>query len=77
MVGLAFPGVPGLPHFGHAGPVAWAITNAMADYQDLYREQLRRDGDAALVREARPAGNPRPAPPRTIEVRGGPPNRSR
>ncbi|WP_426764248.1 penicillin acylase family protein [Pseudarthrobacter sp. 1G09] len=43
-VGLAFPGVPGLPHFGHAGAAAWAVTNAMADYQDLYREQLRRDG---------------------------------
>lgn len=44
VVGLAFPGVPGLPHFGHAGDAAWAVTNAMADYQDLYREQLRRDG---------------------------------
>lgn len=44
VVGLAFPGVPGLPHFGHTGTAAWAVTNAMADYQDLYREQLRRDG---------------------------------
>ncbi|MET9493864.1 GNAT family N-acetyltransferase [Streptomyces sp. NPDC006552] len=42
VVGLAVPGVPGIGHFGHAGPVAWAITNAMADYQDLYRERLRR-----------------------------------
>ncbi|MEU8223496.1 GNAT family N-acetyltransferase [Kribbella sp. NPDC048915] len=40
--GLAVPGVPGLAHFGHTGSVAWAITNAMADYQDLYAEQLRR-----------------------------------
>lgn len=54
VVGLAFPGVPGLPHFGHAGSVAWATTNAMADYQDLYREELRRDGRRVLVRE--PAG---------------------
>jgi penicillin amidase len=45
VVGLAFPGVPGLAHFGHAGTVAWAVTNAMAEYQDLYRERLRRDGD--------------------------------
>lgn len=45
--GLAVPGVPGLPHFGHAGSVAWAITNAAADTQDLYREQLRRDPDGA------------------------------
>ncbi|WP_340377804.1 penicillin acylase family protein [Streptomyces sp. SS7] len=44
VVGLAVPGVPGIAHFGHTGPVAWAITNAMADYQDLYRERLRRTG---------------------------------
>ncbi|MEU1518775.1 penicillin acylase family protein [Streptomyces sp. NPDC005811] len=44
VVGLAVPGIPGIAHFGHAGPVAWAITNAMADYQDLYRERLRRTG---------------------------------
>lgn len=36
VVGFAFPGVPGLPHFAHAGPVAWAVTNAMADYQELH-----------------------------------------
>ncbi|MDN0199469.1 penicillin acylase family protein [Streptomyces sp. S.PNR 29] len=44
VVGLAVPGVPGIAHFAHTGTVAWAITNAMADYQDLYREQLRRTG---------------------------------
>jgi penicillin amidase len=44
VVGLAVPGVPGIAHFGHTGTVAWAITNAMADYQDLYREKLRRTG---------------------------------
>ncbi|MBT2468812.1 penicillin acylase family protein, partial [Streptomyces sp. ISL-66] len=41
VLGLAVPGVPGLAHFGHTGGVAWAITNAMADYQDLYAERLR------------------------------------
>ncbi|UUU23340.1 penicillin acylase family protein [Streptomyces sp. DSM 40750] len=41
VVGLAVPGMPGIAHFGHTGDVAWAITNAMADYQDLYRERLR------------------------------------
>ncbi|MFD3822281.1 penicillin acylase family protein [Streptomyces sp. NPDC058625] len=47
VVGIAVPGVPGIAHFGHTGTVAWAITNAMADYQDLYRERLRRtDGGA-------------------------------
>jgi penicillin amidase len=44
VLGLAVPGVPGVAHFGHTGTVAWAITNAMADYQDLYAEQLRRTG---------------------------------
>jgi len=44
VVGLAVPGIPGIAHFGHTGTVAWAITNAMADYQDLYRERLRGAG---------------------------------
>ncbi|MFE3557994.1 penicillin acylase family protein [Streptomyces sp. NPDC059193] len=44
VLGLAVPGVPGLAHFGHTGSAAWAITNAMADYQDLYTEQLRGEG---------------------------------
>lgn len=44
VLGLAVPGVPGLGHFGHTGTAAWAITNAMADYQDLYTEQLRGEG---------------------------------
>ncbi|MFI1454843.1 penicillin acylase family protein [Streptomyces roseus] len=41
VIGLAVPGIPGLGHFGHTGSAAWAITNAMADYQDLYVERLR------------------------------------
>ncbi|MER8028687.1 penicillin acylase family protein [Streptomyces bauhiniae] len=44
VVGLAVPGVPGIAHFAHTGPAAWSITNAMADYQDLYQERLRRTG---------------------------------
>ena len=35
MVGYTFVGVPGVQHFAHAGEVAWAITNACADYQDV------------------------------------------
>jgi penicillin amidase len=38
--GFTFPGVPGVQHFAHAGTVAWAITNAAADYQDVYDESL-------------------------------------
>ncbi|MFC5264953.1 GNAT family N-acetyltransferase [Kribbella qitaiheensis] len=47
VVGLAVPGIPGMAHFGHTGGVAWAITNAMADYQDLFNEQLRRTGSGS------------------------------
>jgi penicillin G amidase len=39
-VGFSFPGVPGIPHFGQTAHVAWGVTNAMADYQDLFIEQL-------------------------------------
>lgn len=35
VVGLSFPGVPGVQHFGHTGAVAWAVTNAMADQHAL------------------------------------------
>ena len=38
--GFTFPGVPGVQHFAHAGDVAWAITNACADYQDICEESL-------------------------------------
>jgi penicillin G amidase len=37
VLGLAIPGVPGFPHFGHNDRVAWCITHAVADDQDLYR----------------------------------------
>jgi penicillin amidase len=72
VLGFAFPGVPGLPHFGHAGEVAWAVTNAMADYQDLYREELRREGDRVLVRDA-DGWVPAYRHVERIEVRGGEP----
>ena len=72
VVGLAFPGVPGLPHFGHAGGVAWGITNAMADYQDLFAEELRR---AASGVEARGVSGWEPAASHfeTLAVRGAEP----
>jgi len=40
VVGLSFPGVPGFPHFGHNARVAWCVTHAQADYQDLYVERF-------------------------------------
>ncbi len=71
VVGLAVPGVPGIAHFGHAGTVAWAITNAMADYQDLYREQLRRRAEQVEARGPEGFG-PAHRHVETIEVSDGP-----
>ncbi|EPD56574.1 penicillin acylase family protein [Streptomyces sp. HGB0020] len=86
VVGLAVPGIPGIAHFGHTGTVAWAITNAMADYQDLYRERLRRTGagvealdpDGAWrrahrhVEHVKVAGEPHPVELEVIETERGP-----
>lgn len=73
VVGLAVPGVPGIAHFGHTGTVAWAITNAMADYQDLYRERLRRTG--AGIQSLGPDGHWHRATrhTETIQIAGEPP----
>ena len=70
VVGFAFPGVPGVQHFAHAGEVAWAITNASADYQDVYAERLRR---AAGVAEALGASGWEPVDTHVerVRVRGG------
>ncbi|MFW6690522.1 GNAT family N-acetyltransferase [Streptomyces sp. MAR4 CNX-425] len=74
VVGFAVPGVPGLPHFGHTGGVAWAITHAMADYQDVYRERLRRR--AGRVEALGPDGwRPAAAHSETVEVAGAAPVR--
>jgi penicillin amidase len=40
VIGATFPGIPGFPHFGFNGTVAWAITHADADNQDLYLERF-------------------------------------
>lgn len=37
VLGLSIPGVPGFPHFGHNDRVAWCITHAAADDEDLYQ----------------------------------------
>ena len=41
VIGLSFPGCPGFPHFGHNAYVAWCVTHAGADYQDLYIEKFK------------------------------------
>jgi penicillin amidase len=70
VVGFAFPGVPGVQHFAHAGDVAWAITNAMADYQDVYAERLRR-GDGGVEALGPDGWEPVEARAETIAVRDG------
>jgi len=39
-IGFSFGGVPAFAHFGHNAEVAWCITHASADYQDLYIERF-------------------------------------
>ncbi|WP_035718291.1 penicillin acylase family protein [Gordonia terrae] len=60
MAGFAFAGVPGVPHFCQGDDIAWGITNAMGDYQDLYLERLTRDDAGTLLVEV-PGGNRVPA----------------
>ncbi|WP_232679017.1 penicillin acylase family protein [Nocardioides sp. R-C-SC26] len=59
VLGFTFAGVPGVQHFAHAGDVAWAITNGMADYQDVHRdgehpadEVIERRRETIAVRDA-------------------------
>ncbi len=44
VIGLAIPGVPGFPHFGHNDRVAWCITHLSGDYQDLFIEAFDGSG---------------------------------
>jgi penicillin amidase len=62
-IGLAFVGIPGFPHFGHTARVAWCVTNANGDYQDLYVE-----APDAIVSRAREAVEVRGAEAVTVEV---------
>lgn len=58
VLGIGMPGVPGFSHFGHNARVAWSITHAMADDQDLFEV----DVDSYAVSRTE-----------IIEVRGGDP----
>ncbi|GEK23542.1 penicillin acylase family protein [Cellulomonas xylanilytica] len=68
VVGLAFPGVPGVQHFGHTGTAAWGITNAIAHHVELFREELSADGLSARGPEG---WAPVHRHVETIRVRGG------
>lgn len=56
VAGLTFVGVPGVQHFGHAGAVAWGVTNAVADDEDVYVEELVRHRGAVIARGAPGSG---------------------
>ncbi|HWV77836.1 MAG TPA: penicillin acylase family protein [Isoptericola sp.] len=79
LVGLAFPGVPGVLHFGHAetpqGSVAWGITNAMAHHAELFAEGRDAAGEeppGGQVGTER-AAEVVAAGTETVPVRGGEP----
>jgi penicillin amidase len=42
-IGISMPGVPGMFHFGHNAHVAWCVTHAMTDNQDLFVERFTPD----------------------------------
>ncbi|HEX3515637.1 MAG TPA: penicillin acylase family protein, partial [Trebonia sp.] len=68
VAGATFPGLPGFPHFGSNGSVAWAITHGDADTQDLYLERF------AGTRYLTPSGwTEAEVRHERIEVRGGSP----
>ncbi|NYI71925.1 penicillin amidase [Naumannella cuiyingiana] len=68
VAGATFPTLPGWPHFGANGHLAWAITHGSADNQDLFVEEFRDAGA-----ESREADGWAPVQSRTerIAVRGG------
>ncbi len=70
VIGLSFPGCPGFPHFGHNEHVAWCVTHAGADYQDLYVEKLR-EGEQGTEYEFRGEWRPATVSEETVSVKGG------
>jgi penicillin G amidase len=70
-IGFSFPGVPGFPHFGHNTHVAWCITHACADYQDLFVERFKTDDPTKY--EFKGEWKQAEVHRETIEVRGSTP----
>jgi penicillin amidase len=70
-IGFSFPGVPGFPHFGHNEHVAWCVTHACADYQDLFVERFKEDDPTQY--EFKAEWKQAKVHRETIEVRGGDP----
>ena len=46
VLGHSIPGMPMVMHFAHNRHVAWGMTHGGVDTQDLFVEQIRRNGDA-------------------------------
>jgi len=69
VIGLSFPGCPGFPHFGHNRNVAWSVTHAGADYQDLFIERF--DGGDPLKYEWKDEKLDVELKPERIVVSGG------
>ncbi len=64
VIGFTFPGVPGVV-IGHNGHLAWGVTNANPDVQDLFVERLHpQDSSRYLFR-----GQWRPVQTRVEEIR--------
>src|SRR3989449_10124786 len=59
----------GFPHFGHNASVAWCVTHANADYQDVFIERFDGNGRYEFRGEWRPVEAWR----ETIGVRGAGP----
>ena len=70
-IGLSFPGCPGFPHFGHNAHVAWCVTHAQADYQDLYVERFK--GGTPDLYEYKGEWLEADVRHEVVEVRGGEP----
>jgi penicillin amidase len=71
VVGLSFPGCPGFPHFGHNAHVAWCVTHAQADYQDVYIERFSPDDPTRY--EFKGEWKHAEVVHETVEVKGGQP----
>ena len=69
VAGLTFPGVPGVQHFAHAGEVAWGITNAMGDYQDVFVERVEQAEDGGLRAQGPDGWEPVQVHLETVRVR--------
>lgn len=76
VVGLAFPGVPGVAHFGHAatpgGSVAWGVTNAVAHGTEVVDEEDAPAADRSAGSETVPVRGAAPVQVRWEETPRGP-----